>query len=222
MTFGLTGFIFLFGSAQVSADVVNTNDSKATIEFTPGTGAPEVVDPIDPTEPLDPIDPENPPTGNEGPLTLDYISNLAFGEHEVDSKTVVYLSETLKPFVQVTDRRGTGAGWNLTASISDFTDGAKGTLPGTKLSLSNGEAVSASVLTEPTSHGVELLTGGDAVNVVTAEEDAGLGTWVNRWLPTEEDAELNDNVTLEVPAGAATVGEHTATLTWTLTDAPGQ
>ena len=61
--------------------------------------------------------------------------------------------------------------------------------------------------------------------MVTAQENTGLGTWLNRWFPTLDenrtfDMETNDNVTLEIPAGVATAGTHTATITWTLTDAP--
>ena len=64
-----------------------------------------------------------------------------------------------------------------------------------------------------------------AVNVVTAQENTGLGTWLNRWFPTLGETgftgiEKNDNVTLEIPAGVATAGAHKATITWTLTDAP--
>ena len=60
---------------------------------------------------------------------------------------------------------------------------------------------------------------------LTAQKDTGLGTWLNRWFPTLDDSrtfdmETNDNVTLEIPAGVATVGTHAATITWTLTDAP--
>jgi len=35
------------------------------------------------------------------------------------------------------------------------------------------------------------------------------------------DGALNDNVTLTIPAGSATIGNHEVTITWTLTDAPG-
>ena len=72
---------------------------------------------------------------------------------------------------------------------------------------------------------VVLSTGGAADNVVMAQENTGLGTWLNRWFPTLDenrtfDMATNDNVTLEIPAGVATAGAHTATITWTLTDAP--
>ena len=224
MTFGMTGFIFLFGFSQVNAAAeVKEFDSNATVEFEVGTGIPGVVDPIDPSKPLDPIEPGNPPTDDNGPLTLDYVSFVDFGEHEIEGQTAVYESTNLKPFIQVTDRRGTGAGWNVTATVTEFSNGEKATLPGSKLAFSNGEAASTSVLTKPIPNtNVELVAGGDAVNVVTAEEGVGLGTWVNRWLPSESDAVLNNNVTLEVPTGAATLGKHTATITWSLADAPGQ
>lgn len=230
----MTGLIFVFGFSQVtSAAIVNDpEESEATINFKEGTDIPGVVDPTDPEipwlpiEPTDPTDPTDPPTGQNGPLTLDYVSSVDFGEHEIEGKTAVYESTILRPFIQVSDRRGTGAGWNVTASVGEFEtaieEEKKQTLKGFKLSFSNGSVISTSNSLKPTpSNNVELIANADAVNVVTAEEDTGLGTWVNRWFPTAGATDgLNDSVTLEVPAGAATLGAHAATITWSLSDAP--
>lgn len=224
----------LFGfSTAVTAETVSEGSSEADIEFTPGDGAPEVVDPTDPTDPYEPDegddgDPTDPPTGNTGPLTLDYVSSVAFGEHKVDSETAVYQSETLRPFIQVTDRRGTAEGWSVTAQADSFEvdsedEEVEETLPGAVLTFSNGEVVSTSTSDEPVPAAeVVLNTGGDAALVVNAEVDSGMGKWINRWFPSEDEAESNDNVTLEIPGGAATQGAHTATVAWTLSDAPGQ
>lgn len=231
-SFTLTTMIAFFGFATVvGAAEVSNGESDAEIEFTPGTGAPEVVDPTNPEEPYepdptDPTDPQNPPTGETGPLTLDYVSSIDFGENEIVSNTEIYESSTLRPFIQVTDRRGTGEGWTVTASASAFEatvdEETKETLPGSVITFANGEVISTSTSEAPNPvEQVVLETGGDAAEVVTASVDSGLGSWVNRWFPSEETP-TNDNVTLEVPAGAATAGQHTATIAWTLTDAPGQ
>lgn len=70
---------------------------------------------------------------------------------------------------------------------------------------------------------ISLAAGGEAASmVVRATEDTGRGTWLTRWFPSENaEGNLNDNVTLEIPAGAATLGNNTATITWTLTAGPG-
>ena len=199
-------------------------ESKATITFEQGDGAPTVLDPSDPTKPYTPgeNDPEDDPTGNTGPLTLDYVSSVHFGEQKIESKDMVYESTILRPFIQVTDRRGTGAGWQVTAQLSEFNSEGNPTLPGAVLTFRNGTVISPCLLSdEPTpAEEIILYAGGPAAPVVTAEPQTGLGTWITRWFPTSESA-LNDSVTLEIPAGAATIDTHSATITWTLSDAPG-
>jgi len=213
---------------------VSAASSDADIQFIPGDGAPEVVDPEDPEvsfpdpEDRDDGDPTDPPTGETGPLTLDYVSSVTFGEHKVASETAVYETETLRPFIQVTDRRGTAEGWSVTAQAGNFeatteNEETKETLPGAVLTFTNGEVVSTSRSKDPVPAAeVVLSTGGEAAQVVTAAVDTGMGKWINRWFPSEAGAESNDNVTLEIPGGAATQGAHTATVAWTLSDAPGQ
>lgn len=195
--------------------VTSVGDSKATIKFIAGTG---VVDPVDPTDPG---------TGNTGALTLDYVSSVAFGEQEISSNEATYSATSRKPFIQVSDRRGTGKGWYVTATASAFQDEyGTNSLAGATLSFQNGEAVSASTTTtSPTaSQKVDIPTDGTSiVDVISAEETEGMGTWINRWLgATPDDVDsLNDNVKLVIPAGSATLGDHEATITWTLSDAPG-
>ena len=82
-----------------------------------------------PTEPLDPTDEDNPtdePTHNKGPLSLDYVSSIDFGTQKINMyKKEIYESTSLKPFIQITDNRGTGAGWKVTAAASSFNDGSR-------------------------------------------------------------------------------------------------
>lgn len=215
-------------NAQVSG-----GQSNANITFTApddGAAAPPVLNPSDPEvlyepDPEDPTTPQDPVTGETGPLTLDYVSTINFGSREISPTAETYESETLSPFVQVTDRRGTGAGWDVTAQMTDFINEASGseeTLPGSTLTFSGGEVISTTVGGDPTPNNpVELSAGGDAESVVSAGENEGLGSWITRWFPSVEGG-LNDNVILDVPAGAATQGDHTAEITWTLYAGPGQ
>ena len=219
--------LFSFSTGTL-AEVTSTGESEASITFTPNTDPTDPVDPEDPSQPLDPEDPSGPGTGKEGPLSLDYVSSIEFGEDKVLFESKTYQSTTLKPFIQVTDKRGTGAGWKVTAQVSCFQDTGIDTLPGAKITFNNGKVISPFNANPPIPNSsVELETGGDAVTVVTAttgataEEKTGMGTWVNRWFPSASSTEgRNDNVLIKVPELAASAGNHTATITWTLTDAP--
>ncbi|WP_271004824.1 WxL domain-containing protein [Listeria seeligeri] len=216
--------------APTAFAVTSEGDSKASVNFKAGTGIVNPVDPTDPTQPLDPIDPSNPTdpgTGNTGSLTLDYVSSVSFGEQEVSSSEQTYSATSRKPFIQVSDRRGTGKGWSVTATASSFQDeDDASSLAGATLSFKNGESASASTTTSsPTaSQNVNLPTDGTSiVKVVSAKETEGKGTWINRWFgatPDDTDS-LNDNVKLTIPGGSATLGSHEATISWTLSDAPG-
>lgn len=207
-------------------------DSDASIEFIPAAedDIPDVLDPTepDPEQPYEPGpeeegDPQNAPTGEGGPLTLDYVSSVAFGQQEIEASTQILESETLRPFIQVTDRRGSGAGWYVNATMGGFTDeSGNDTLPGAVLTFSNGTVISetANASTAPVPQSpVALSPEGEAQPVVTAVENSGLGSWITRWFPTEGET-LNDNVTLTIPAGSATTGDHTAIITWNLEAVP--
>jgi len=202
------------------------------VSFLPGDEAPPVLDPSDPNNPYvpnpeNPADPGDPPTGNVGHLTLDYVSSFSFGSQEISSNTQTYESSVLRPFIQVSDRRGTGDGWGVTASLSGFESsngsGENGSLPGAVLTLDGGSLQSPIDSPSPYAYqGVELHAGGEEAPIVWANAGTGTGTWSNRWFPSEETAGENNNVTLEVPGGAATTGQHNGTITWSLVDAPGQ
>lgn len=226
-------FLILFALSMlillpIGYHVVLAATSNATVTFTLPSDAPPVLDPADPTQPYDPGpgDPTDPPTEETGPLTLDYVSSFDFGTHVADVEQQILESTILRPFIQVTDRRGTGAGWHVTAQLSEFSEGTPATpsLPGAYITLMNGSVISPVMDNPPTANDPVVLNAGDvAVQVVTAAEDHGLGSWITRWFPqSPTDSELNDSVTLTVPAFAASEGTHTATITWTLHDAPGQ
>ena len=101
--------------------------------------------------------------------------------------------------------------------------GAETSLPGATLTFTGGEAVSRiNPLLAPTvSDPIEVETNNEATQVATATPGQGVGSWAIRWLK-EEGLTTDSKVELTVPEAAASPGEHTSTLTWTLTDAPGQ
>ncbi|PGS48315.1 WxL domain-containing protein [Bacillus sp. AFS041924] len=220
---------FVGAANSALAAVTSQADSKVGVNFTPGSGPVTPVDPTDPQNPLEPTgptDPTDPPTGETGPLTLDYVSSVQFGSQEISSTDQIYASISKKPFIQVSDRRGTGGGWKVTAKASKFNNGESESLLGAVVTFKNGSVVTPGGGTNPTPiQTITLNTDGTTESaVVTAENGSGLGTWITRWLgptPDVDDGELNNNVTLKIPGGSATVGNHEATITWTLVDAPG-
>lgn len=189
---------------QVASAATATYDSAANVQFVAGTTP---VNPLDPTNP----DPTNPKPGlNPDPvpvvpgLTIDYASSIDFGQNPVTAKTIYGQSDkwaadgsTTRPdYVQVTDQRGTFAGWNLTLSQdsqlhltsvdptktpegSDITVGDY--LTGATISFTGGylaaDANTYSATNAPT--GVSDLTVSNAAqNLVTANANTGVGTWI--------------------------------------------
>lgn len=203
-------------AGDVYADEVSRQTSNATITFNAPDDSVDVLDPADPTKPLDPQpNKDKGKTGDTGPLTLDYVTNLEFGTHDVSIAAKTYTAtNSTQPFTQVTDRRGTSTGWRLTVQAATFQSNGQSTLPGASLTFENGTAVSnLTDLTEPTvSDSINVTTGGGAVTVTTANAGEGRGTWVTRW--------SKDDVKLMIPQGTATEGTHTSQLTWTLSNAP--
>ena len=212
-------FSLLCFSWPVFAATASSATSTATVTFTPGT---EPTSPVDPDDPSKPLDPPGQGTGEAGPLSIDYVPDITFGSQSISAAQKVYNANELKPFVQVTDIRGTGAGWNVIAKATAFNDGTGESLKGSTISFIGGYVISAnSSAAKPTASTPVVLTTDNAEStVLVAAENSGLGTWVDRWYPTETTASSNDSVTLTVPAGSATAKTHTSTITWTLADAP--
>lgn len=217
-----TAFVLVPATKAVAAET-----SQATVNFTTPNEPVSPVDPSDPSKPLDKDKNNGKTTGESAPLTLDYVSNLDFGSHPISTADKTYQATTLNPFVQVSDRRGTGAGWNVTAQLSDFQQNGESSLPGASIQLTDAEVASTSKTPMPVPNSsITLNAGSDsAVNVVkaSAKTDAlntaqGLGTWIIRWL---SQGQTNEKATLTIPEATATPGNHTATITWTLSDGPG-
>ncbi|WP_347299989.1 WxL domain-containing protein [Dolosigranulum savutiense] len=208
----------LLGATTLAGDVyaVGSHNSNATITFTEPDDQVDVLDPSNPSEKLPGGDTSGNKTGDKGPLSLDYVTNLDFGTHDVSiaEKTYTATNENPQPFTQVTDRRSTSTGWTLTVKAANFQSGGANTLSGAKLAFKDGEAVSnLSGLDKPTVNSpINITTGGDAATVTTANAGEGRGTWVTRW--------SKDKVELTVPQAVATQGTHTSVLTWTLTAGP--
>ncbi len=181
--------------------------SHGYINLTPGDDEDE-----EPTEPILPTDPPG-GTGNEGILTLDNVAPLLFDIHKLEGKEQVYTSVVDNSNIQVTDKRGDEAGWNVQVSQTEFIDvtDKKKVLKGAKLVLPVGKLSTAgtNVSLEPIANSVEVND--KPAVLMNAKKDTGAGTWT--------DVFNKDEIELTVPAGNKT-GEYMSTVTWALMDAP--
>lgn len=226
-----TAFLAAMTLAAVSvggvqaADVAQTkNTATADVTFKANDSETKPVNPVDPTVPVDPsnpnptdpADPSNPGTGNAGPLSIDFVSNIHFGTQKIQDAP--YSATNENAHIQVTDKRGTGAGWQASAAISDFKgtkDGHDVVLNGAQLALNNGVIKSTpnNAAAAPTTEKTITL-GADNKPVMTAADGTGQGTWIDLFANPSD-------ITLTVPAGNIVSDvQYNATITWTLGDTP--
>lgn len=232
----VSSILFLQGPAALAA-TANEAKSEADITFKDHD---ESTDPKDPLKPDPDIDwePEDEKeiTGNKGNLTIDYISNFHFGAVKMSGNAKSFFAEntvnkdqvTKRPnFVQVSDHRGTGAGWTLTVKQDTPFAVADGSakIEGTTLSLLNGYVNSVNntgVDVRPVANQSIVLKPGEAavkVSGAAADGTKGMGSWTTAFGDSEE-AGLK-SVKLSIPANTKIEKKEYATsLTWTLSDDP--
>ncbi|MBC1813797.1 WxL domain-containing protein [Listeria booriae] len=217
LTVGAITAATLFGASTFAHADTTTSTGKIKLEADDSA-----VTPLDPTNPdgptptiPDPTDPDNNGTGNTGSLTIDFLSNLDFGTQKVSGQSQTYHAVNKNPYIQVTDKRGTGAGWILTAKATDFKDGTK-TLKGAAMSLKDGQVKTQSDNQSVAPTTSDITLNGNTQTVLAAEANAGMGTWLDVYAGTDGN---NENVSLYVPAGNL-AGDYNSSITWTLEDSP--
>jgi len=243
------------GTTTALADDVSHNyQSGGIVQFTPDNSPTKPVDPNKP-DPDKPVKPWNPTTpdhkpeqGTDGPLSLDFASSLDFGNNKITNQDALYYAEpqyfsndeesdydpsTARPnYVQVTDKRGTNSGWSLSLKQEGQFKNEKTLnqeLTGSAISLNSSEAVSATTgVTAPKTFDNMDLVPNETVKVMTADKDAGAGTWVERFGNIEkvdvegEMVDKNTAITLSVPGKTPKDAvKYETKLLWTLTDRPG-
>lgn len=156
-------------------------------------------------------------TFSAGDLSLEEVNNLQFGTHEIGEAPGNSYTATNAQSATITDYRGLADGnWSLNASVSNFTnENNSTTLLGFDLQFNGGTASTAArslltgpVVSNPNLQFVEEENG--TVNFLSATDGNGRGIWTGNWA----------EVVLTIPEGSQTVGEHTATISWVLLDAP--
>lgn len=216
---------FVAGECYVTAATSSVGSSDVKIKFNAGDGvATPPVNPkdpdLEPNKPIDPTDPGNSGTGEKGPLSVDYVSNLKFGQHKISGKSITYNVLNEYPFVQVTDLRGAGDGWSLSAKMSPFKSATNRELRGASLSMKNGVIKAGSttnVSAKPIKSDI-VFNNGENKLVMNAKDKAGRGTWLTVWSCKEQ---ANEAIQLNVLAGTPEANtDYTASITWSLEDAP--
>lgn len=146
-----------------------------------------------------------------GNLLLVEAPTISFGLHTIESDVENFTANTVTPNLEVSDARGTGLGWKVTAELSSFQISGSNTLPGAVLTMTAASATGTGTAPSPAST-IALDAGGAAATIETAAAGTGLGVWDTSWLPV--------NASLYVPIASQSTGGHQATLTWTLADTP--
>lgn len=228
----LLGVGFQAINASAAETFPKEYNTEGTITFEAGDN--EITPPVDPenpdpTDPVDPIDPPGPGTG--GALSIDYGSKFKFGTQKISTADQTYYAApdemkdgSKKPtYVQVTDKRGTLAGWKLTLSQPEQFKTATGEeLVGAQLTFTKAEA--ASMVDEkykPTevSTTISLTPGVNNNLAMNAKKETGVGTWVYRFGSNE--ATNKEAVQLFVPGKSVKLAQQYSTkLVWALEDTP--
>lgn len=232
----LSGFAFdvhrVLAEGPVEVDG-GSMKSVGTISYVIDDAPVNPLDPLDPDpeKPITPTDPEDHGKPTPGPLSIDYISNLRFGEQKTTGMDMTYYAQldniiaadgtkiNRPNFVQVTDKRGSNTGWRLSVTQDSQFKSGEDELAGAVLKLDHASLSTPDDGIEPTANQGISLTPGVSSDILNAKENQGTGTWLNRYGVDEEEGK--SSVSLSVPGKTKKVqGEYKTSLTWTLTDTP--
>lgn len=201
---GFTLFSTLLLAGGQRALAVDSSSTGNVLLTTDETATP----PVEPGEQPD----DGTTTGMTGTLTIDYVPNFAFVQ--ANGGLSGTFSDAKTKNVQVTDKRGTGAGWDLAVAITPFKDsdkvikGATITLPGTA-EKGNQANTSAAITAQTNSNVMVNSDVATPVNIATAATNEGLGTWLVKF----------QNASMDIPEGNV-AGNYSSTFTWTLSSTP--
>lgn len=187
LTLMFTLTAFLLPPTSSFADEADSADTQATVTFLPGQ------------------------------LTLTAVPALDFGSQTISGNTETYQAHNIADNIQVSDLRGSGVGWALTASLSEFklTEGDAVTLQGAYITVTDQNITPLNnYLSEPPTalNTVSLTAGSASVRILAADYGNGMGVWNDGW-----DIE---HTSLTVLPGTAQLGTSFATINWNLQDTP--
>lgn len=238
------------------ADENRTGTTNTTATFKANT---DVVNPVDPTDPTKPLDPDGTGDGNGAqagsglsliyaPVTLGFSDSEKLSIDTVNDQDYIAadgdgtkgtstMGNTVKVGLQVSDQRGTSAGWTLNVTASDGTvasgnagmstlKGATYKLPvGTATSTGEGTDSGATARNGAVAAGAEISVSGQASTstdgtLVGAASGTVLSAANTTGSGITSDLMNPNDILLRVPANAAAAKTYTGTLNWTLSDTP--
>lgn len=161
-------------------------------------------------------------------------ASLTFGTRTIELKPQYYPESSGNPIeFQVDDARGTGTGWKVTAELANFVGTTySGNLAGATITFQAGTITQQSHNGSeiPTSTGVTLTAGSGTAGLImkadpsSSTAKAGTGfSKISYAVPgttNASDTAVGEPIELMVGGGTALQDTYTATLTWTLYDAP--
>lgn len=225
LMFGLSLTVQAADSSSVysNANVIVSEDDGSQID--------SPYHPLFPEESINPNNPDFPKT--DGPLSINYASSLSFSHQTAVGKDMFYNSQLDKVnvsgksdevpnFIQVSDHRGTNAGWKLEVKQSEPFKNGSHALEGTEIHLKNPalSSVSGDKEISPFIKKELVLTPNSGyTTLLEAKENQGMGTWLIRF--GTDSKEAPESVQLFVPGNTKKVkGHYQTTLSWLLKDAP--
>ncbi|MBP1039443.1 WxL domain-containing protein [Vagococcus sp. BWB3-3] len=176
-------------NASLMVEAADDLTGKGTVTF---QSSDQETPPVDPENPGEVVDP-GPIVKTDGPLRLDLIPRFTFGAQAISKSDQTYLADAQlfhsdtparANYVQVTDNRGTVAGWELTVKQeTQFSNSTtkNNELKGAVLSLDKQWANSTmGQQFQPTimKDAIEINQIGASYPIATAERGKGNGTWV--------------------------------------------
>ncbi|WP_430608955.1 WxL domain-containing protein [Enterococcus sp. MSG3310] len=248
---GLSIFGVSLSNIEAFAESENITASKTTdvrVKFIENKDAAEPINPTNPTDPdadkpiipVNPLDPDEPVSpGTGGPLSLDFISILDFGEQYISNKNQTYYAKPqylrdetgqvdfdnpVPNYAQITDNRGGEKGWVLTVRQNGQfkSEKNKRDLDGAQITFMNGEVISNSKSNAPSTVNstISLVPDeqGASEILMAAKNGEGFGTWIYRM---GDLSSMEQSIKLDVPG--STVKEedsYKTSLIWELKDIP--
>ncbi|MGO2083436.1 WxL domain-containing protein [Vagococcus sp.] len=232
LAFLLTSFFAItFGTVQMKAENSPSISPQTSAQVTTSgvqSGSGVDLDPGDllPTKPENPNHPKdpNPGTNLPGPLSLDQVISFDFLDTELVSKTQqIEMKTKLSQNIQVTDKRGSGAGWNLQVKQDDLINVEKNEylLKGAFIdfpaaNIQRGKEVFKEAI-PPAAQVVNFSNQNkkDFTKIITAEEGQGMGTWLGIY----NEPKANKKFSLVIPPGSYK-GQYKGSVTWLLLEGP--
>lgn len=204
--------------ANVSFTAPEKNPDKPTIPGASGDEKPDT-----PTD--------NKGTTSDALLKIVYLSDLKFNTHNVSSENKTYNAKLIdtaagnkiSPYVQISDNRGTGAGWKLNVKQDgEFKTDTGQSLTGAYINFGKASLLGSdgNNVTNPSisSSAAKLSTDGTQVTIIDASRGAGNGITYGQFGSATEGT--TDGVQMNVIGGTAIASEYKTSLTWTLSSVP--